>query len=197
MANLKFPDTPALILIDVQCAFDELEFFGGERNNPAAENNCSLLLQHWRKKGWPVFHVRHCSIQPGSPLAEGLPGNAFKAEVTPLPGEPVISKHVNSAFIGTDLRQRLDAQGIGTLVLAGLTTEHCVSTTTRMAGNFGFRVFVAGDATAAFRKTGLDGQPIPAETVWLISLATLDGEFATVVTTDEVCGDGAGEVSGN
>ena len=182
-----FPDIPALILIDIQKAFDDVAAYGGARNNPAAENNCSLLLTHWRKKGWPLFHIKHCSMQPGSLLTEGYPGNSFKDEVMPLPGEPVIKKHVNSAFIGTDLKERLDASGIKTVVITGLTTEHCVSTTTRMASNYGYKTFLVTDATVSFPKRGANGVLYPASLVHDLSLATLSEEFATLIATDDIC----------
>lgn len=182
----EWPDNPALILIDIQQGFDDTAAFGGERNNPDAERNAGRLLACWRDNGWPVFHIRHCSVKPGSPLAEGQPGNEFKPEVKPLPGEPVIRKNVNSAFIGTDLKERLDAQGIRTLVIAGLVAEYCVSTTARMAGNYGYLVFVAADATASFRKKGMGGQEMPAELVYQVSLATIDDEFATVAPVSRI-----------
>jgi nicotinamidase-related amidase len=180
------PDIPALILIDIQKGFDVTEVFGGERNNPGAERNARRLLEHWRENGWPVFHIRHCSVKPGSPLAEGQSGNEFKDEVQPLPGEPVIKKNVNSAFIGTDLKDRLDTQGIRTVVIAGFVAEYCVSTTARMAGNYGYRTYVAADATASFRKKGIGGQEMPAELVYQVSLATIDQEFATVLSTSRM-----------
>lgn len=179
-------NAPALILVDIQKGLEQLDFYGGERNNPHAEANARVLLDHWREKEWPLFHIRHCSVTPGSPLTEGLPGNAFKEIVTPLPGETVISKSVNSAFIGTDLKELLDAQGIQTLVIAGLTTQHCISTTVRMAGNYGYTTFLASDATAAFQAKGVHGEIYPAELVHQVSLATLHEEFATVLTTKEI-----------
>jgi nicotinamidase-related amidase len=179
----ELPENPALILIDIQQGFDSLDWFGGERNNPDAEENARQLLEHWRLHNWPLFHIQHCSVIAGSPLAPGHPGNDFKEEVTPLEGELVIRKKVNSAFIGTDLKERLDAQGITTVVLAGLVTQHCVSTTARMAGNYGYRTFVVADASAAFRSRGLAGEDIPAEIVHQVSLATINNEFATVLTT--------------
>ena len=95
----------------------------------------------------------------------------------------VIQKHVNSAFIGTNLEPYLREQGYHTLVITGLTTPHCVSTTTRMAGNLGFQTFLVDDATAAFEIVAADGTVYSAEDVHKLSLATLHNEFVTVVST--------------
>lgn len=144
----------ALIVIDVQRGFNEPSW--DQRNNPSAEENISCLLDRWRREGLPVFHVRHLSLEEGSPLAPGQPGCEIKEIVRPSENEPVIEKNVNSAFIGTDLETRLREQGIDTVVITGLTTDHCVSTTTRMAGNLGFDTYVVADATATFDRTGPD-----------------------------------------
>lgn len=175
----------ALIIIDVQQGFDDQQYWG-RRNNPAAEANVARLLQAWRQSGRPVFHVQHLSREPGSPLRPDAPGCDFKDEVRPLNGEPIIQKHVNSAFIGTDLEDQLRRRRIDTVVITGLTTNHCVSTTTRMAGNLGFKTYVVSDATATFDRLGPDGRLFPAEQVHDVSLASLHGEFATVTTTAEV-----------
>lgn len=179
-------NTPGLLLIDIQKGLDNLEFYGGERNNPEAERNAGRVLDHWRKNKWPLFHIKHCSVTPGSPLTEGLPGNEHKEEVKPLAGEPVLKKNVNSAFIGTDLKERLDALGIHTVVIVGLTTEHCVSTTARMAANLGYDTIVVSDATAAFRSRRLNGEVIPAQLVHEVSLATLNREFAELLLTRDI-----------
>jgi len=176
-------DRPALILIDIQKAFDNAAYWGGERNNPNAENNAGELLRIWRDNHLPIFHIRHCSSNPSSLLHEANEGNEFKEAVKPVNGEPVIRKNVNSAFIGTDLKDRLDSQKITKLVIVGLTTDHCVSTTTRMAGNFGYDTFLVSDATATFGKTGMDGQIFSATLIHETALASLNKEFATVVTT--------------
>jgi nicotinamidase-related amidase len=176
---------PALILIDVQKAFNNIAYWGGSRNNPEAEQNIAGLLKHWRDNGLPLFHVKHNSTEPGSLLAETNPGNVFMDVAMPLDGEFIVSKNVNSAFIGTDLQQLLEEQDINTVVIAGLTTEHCVSTTTRMAGNLGYNTYVVADATASFNKVGVNGENFSAEMVHAISLATLKDEFATIITTEE------------
>src|ERR1700709_562518 len=139
--SLKKADRPALILVDIQKGFDDVEYWGGEGNTPDAELRASELLEIWREQGLPIFHIQHCSSNPTSLLHQTHPGNQFKDIVAPIAGEPVIRKNVNSAFIGTDLQARLDEGGITKLVIVGLTTDHCVSTTTRMAGNFGYETY--------------------------------------------------------
>lgn len=175
--------TPALLLVDIQKGFDNIQYWGGQRNNPDAEEKAGQLLHLWRVHGLPIFHIQHCSSNPASMLHETNPGNAFKDHVKPIDNEPIIKKKVNSAFIGTDLKDQLDRLKITTLVIAGLTTDHCVSTTTRMAGNFGFDTFLVSDATATFNKRGIDGQDYPAELIHATALASLNNEFATIVTT--------------
>jgi nicotinamidase-related amidase len=180
------PSNAALVLIDVQQGFDRQAYWGGGRNNPDAEARVAELLAAWRAGGRPVIHVRHASTGAASPLRPGQPGHEFKPEAAPLPGEPVVTKHVNSAFIGTTLELDLWARGITTLVLAGLTTDHCVSTTARMAGNLRFTTYVVSDATATFDRVGPDGVRYDAALVHAVSLASLHGEFATVATAAEV-----------
>ncbi|MBY0359347.1 MAG: cysteine hydrolase [Candidatus Obscuribacterales bacterium] len=174
----------ALILIDVQKGFDNP--YWGQRNNPQAEKNMALLLESFRNLKWPIIHVKHMSTEAQSPLRPGQAGNEFKDLTAPVGTEIIIEKQVNSAFIGTNLEELLKAKGWQSLVIAGLTTDHCVSTTTRMAGNLGFKTCVVADATATFNKIGYDGKEYPAELVHELALASLHNEFATVLTTAEV-----------
>ena len=174
---------PALILIDVQQGFEDGSW--APRNNPEAEGRIAEALAGWRAAGLPVVHVRHSSPEPEGSFREGPPGFDFKAEAEPLPGERVITKNVNSGFIGTDLEEHLRADGIDTVVVAGLTTDHCVSTTVRMAANLGFETWVLGDAMATHDRTGPDGAHIPAAVMHETALASLHDEFAEVVDTGE------------
>jgi nicotinamidase-related amidase len=144
------------------------------------------LLLAWRQTNRPVIHIQHLSTNPESPLRPGQPGCAFKPEAEPRAGERVFQKRVNSAFIGTGLESYLRDAGIDTLVMIGLTTDHCVSTSVRMAGNLGFRTYVVADATAAFACGDHEGRAFDADVVHAVSLATLHREFATVVRTDNL-----------
>jgi nicotinamidase-related amidase len=177
-------DATALLVIDVQVGLDDPRW--GSRNNPDAEAVLARLLEFWRRHGWPILHVQHLSQNPSSPLRPGQPGVDLKAAVRPRPGEPVVQKRVNSAFIGTDLEARLRAAGIRRLVIGGLTTDHCVSSTVKMAANLGFEAIVVADGTATFSRTGPDGRAWSAQDLHDATLASLHGEFATVRTAAEL-----------
>ncbi|HEX4046747.1 MAG TPA: cysteine hydrolase family protein [Elusimicrobiota bacterium] len=177
----------ALIVIDVQKGFDHPSW--GPRNNPGAEAVIARLLEAWRGAGRPIIHVQHLSRRAASPLAPGQSGVELKDEVRPLAGETVITKSVNSAFIGTDLEKRLRGAGIKNLVITGLCTDHCVSTTARMGANLGYRIILPHDAAAAFDRTGHDGTVYPAEEIHRTALASLHGEFATVVGSESLLED--------
>ncbi len=176
----------ALILIDLQKGFDEEEYWGGNRNNKDAEEKSGIILKKWRELKLPVFHIVHSSKNPNSKLHESHPGFEIKDEVKPINGEPVIKKDVNSAFIGTDLKERLEKQEITKLVIIGLTTNHCVSTTTRMAGNFGFDTLLISDATAAFDRIGINGERFDSEIIHQTTLANLNIEFAKVINAEKL-----------
>jgi nicotinamidase-related amidase len=180
------PDTKtALVVIDVQRAFDQWEAAGKRRNNPDAVARIADLLAAFRERGAPIFHIRHQGTKPASSFLPGGSGYPVKDEAREQDGEPVIVKRVNSAFIGTDLERRLRDAGITTLVICGATTNHCVETSTRMAGNLGFDTRLVRDATWTFDRTGPDGDVHSAEAIHAMTLSNLNGEFARIVTASE------------
>jgi nicotinamidase-related amidase len=177
-------NSTALLIIDVQQGLDAPHL--GARNNPTAEQRMRTLLAAWRERAWPVLHVQHMSTRPESTLRPELPGNAIKPEVEPRPGEPLFQKTVNSAFIGTSLEAHLRGAGIDHLVVIGLTTDHCISSSVRMAANLGFEVTVVEDATATFERIGPDGTRHSAQAMHDAALASLHDEFARVTSTRAV-----------
>jgi nicotinamidase-related amidase len=179
------PKDAVLLIVDVQKGMD---VYAKEynRNNPDLEKNIARLQSAWRKSGRPVIHVQHLSAEPNSPLRPGQAGVEIKDEVKPLTGEPVVQKSVSSAFIGTTLEKDLRRRGVTTLVVVGMQTNMCVSTTARMAGNLGFTTYVVSDATATFDNTGPDGKRYGSELLHNVALADLHGEFSTVVDTKTV-----------
>lgn len=174
----------ALIVIDMQLGFDDPRW--GARNNPQAEACIAQLLELWRRTGASVVHVHHHSASPNGLFRPGTPGSEPKPALRPKKGEAVYHKRVNSAFIGTTLEADLNRQGIRTLVIVGLSTNHCVSTTARMAGNLGFITYVVSDATATFDRAGADGRLRPAEEVHNAALGDLQEEFAELIDTASV-----------
>jgi nicotinamidase-related amidase len=178
------PRPAALLIIDLQNAIDApYHAAEGPRNNPQAESNAARLLAVWRKAGQPVIHVRHDSVLPHSAYRPGQPGNDFKPEVMPLPGETILPKRTNSAFIGTPLEADLRRQGIAALVIAGVVTNNSVEATVRMAGNLGFETWLVEDACFAFAQKDYRGRRQDAETVHAMSLANMDSEYARIITT--------------
>ncbi len=173
----------ALLVIDAQKGFSDSTYWG-KRNNPEFETNILDLLALARELNLSVIHIQHLSTDERSPLRPGQDGVEFISGVEPRLGERVFQKTVNSAFIGTNLEFYLRSQGISSVALAGLTSDHCVSTSARMASNLGFQVYIVANCTATFDREGRDTS-YAADLVHKINLASLNSEFATIVDTVE------------
>ncbi len=110
----------------------------------------------------------------------------------PLEPALLVTKNVNSAFYGDpDLHGWLGERGISELVICGIQTNMCVETTARMAGNLGYDVTVALDATRTFDLTtdvaGLGTVTRTAEELMATTALVLQGGgFARIATTAEV-----------
>ncbi len=180
----KLPKNTTLILIDLQKAIDDPSW--GVRNNPQAESNVGRLLTHWRTNSMPIIHVRHVSRFPESTYRDGQEGVEFKEVARPRHGEVVLTKHVCTAFIGTDLEVRLHGCGCEDVVIIGVTTNNSVEATARASGDLGFHTIVVSDATFTFGRKDFNGRMHTAEEVHAMSLANLDGEYASIYTTDHV-----------
>lgn len=184
--NAFIKKNPALLLVDIQKAFLEKDYPGLIRNNENAEFICGKILKKWRTLDLPIIHVRHSSTNPESKLHKSRPGFEFNDYVTPLETEMVLTKEVNSAFIGTNLENILIKSHIDTLVIVGMTTNHCISTTVRMSGNLGFDTYLISDSTACYNTKGMNGEIIDCNTIYNSALASLQEEFATVIDSKEL-----------
>ena len=173
-----------LLLIDVQEGFKDPKW--GRRNNLCAEANIAQLLNTWRVSGRPIVHVQHVSQEHVSVFAPESPGIVLQEFARPANGELLLQKRVHSAFIGTKLDSSLKERGATTLVVVGFTTDHCVSSTARMAANLGYRTIVVSDGTATFERRSADNTPVSPEIIHQIHLLSLEGEFAEVLDTDIV-----------
>jgi len=180
---------PALLVIDVQKGIDYATHWGGNRNNPEAEGNIQKLVRGWRQKHCPVFIIQHCSLNPTSPFYPGKPGNDLKDFIFVMDNERLIRKSKANAFLDTSLEEDMISQNISHVVITGFVTNNSVESTARMSGELGFRTVVVSDATACFNKKAMDGTIYPSETIHQISLCNLQGEYATIRTTQEVLSD--------
>ncbi|EEW25872.1 isochorismatase family protein [Rhodobacter ferrooxidans] len=186
------PLSPALLMIDVQMAFVHDRDAGYPWANPEAEARIADLLAAFRAAGLPVIHIHHHGLDPRDTMHATAPGAVVQPCAAPVGAEPVVVKHGASAFIGTDLAQRLAALGNPALVLAGGAANVCVESTARMAGNLGFSTTVVADALINFQKTLRDGRVMPPADVLALTLANLDGEFARITDTATVLAEIAG-----
>ncbi len=181
----------ALVVIDVQLAFDDP--YWGKSNNPACEGNIASLIMAWESERRPIVVVRHDSHDAGSPLHPSADGNALKPFVAEAHADLLVTKSVNSSFIGSpDLDSWLTEQGIHQIVVCGIQTNMCVETTSRMGGNLGYEVIFPLDATRTFDMEGPitpDGDTLTATADELMHATAVNlhgGGFADVVTTAEV-----------
>lgn len=174
----------ALVVVDAQAGFDDPAW--GPRNNPEADENISALAEAFSEAGLPVVFVRHDSDDPASPLHPSRPGNRLKEYLRQTP-DLLVVKSVNSSFHGApDLDAWLRSRGLDSIVIAGITTNHCCETTARVGGNLGYDVLFALDATHTFDRQGPDGSILTADELARATATNLHGEFATVVTTRQV-----------
>ena len=176
----------ALVVIDIQNDYfpgGAMELEGAD----AAAANASRALARARQEDLPVFHVRHLSTRPGATFfIPGTRGAEIHAAVRPQSGERVIEKNFPNSFRGTELERALKDAGVKELVVAGMMTHMCVDTTVRAAADLGFACSLAADGCAT-RALQFAGRNVEAEQVQLAYLAGLDGAFAAVRPTGELC----------
>lgn len=159
--NVGWGNRPLLLVIDVTRAFTEPDRpLGAEVGLVVAQIN--QLLAAAREGGHPIMFTRvayeDASLSDAGlwsrkigrldDLVAGGTGVDLDPRLDTDGSEPVLTKKYASCFFGTDLTSRLLAQGIDTLVIAGLSTSGCVRATAVDALQIGFRPIVIEDAVA-------------------------------------------------
>lgn len=187
----QFDSSTALLLIDVQKGVNDTGYYGGpngRRNNPEAESRIQSILTEWRRHGRQVAFTRHNSREEKSPLKISLESGEQLEGLEPAENDIVVIKDVNSGFVGTSLELDLRRAGIQRLLVVGFFTNVCVETTVRMAGNMGFDTYLVHDACATMNSVGLDGTYYDPQLVHDMSIAGLNGEFCTAISTEDALG---------
>ncbi|NVK17802.1 MAG: cysteine hydrolase [Methylocystaceae bacterium] len=181
---MKLDATTALVVIDVQNAIDDERWEG--KNHPDYISRIQDLLSIWRGRNWPIFHIKHNSADPDSSYFVDGPGNDFKDQAQPLPGEIVIEKTQNCAFIKTSLGSMLRMEGAEKLLVCGVVTQHSVDATVRHAAGLGFETYVMSDACTATPVSDKNGRLWDAADVHALTLGILDGEYCQVMTMGDI-----------
>ncbi|NCB50885.1 MAG: cysteine hydrolase [Clostridia bacterium] len=172
-----------LILVDIQN-----DYFKGGRNelvNPEpAATQAKKILTFFRRQGWPIYHVRHISENPGAEFfIPDTAGADFYGETRPLNGEEIIIKHKPDSFLGTSLKEKLEGNFIDELVVCGMMTHMCIDTTVRAAGSHGYSVTLIEDACAT-KDLKWGDAVVSAGQVQNAYMAALNGSFANVIKAD-------------
>jgi nicotinamidase-related amidase len=174
----------ALIVIDQQKGIDHPKL--GSRNNPNAELSIMELLSVWRERNYPVIHVKHCSSELKSVFWPEQKGYDFKPEFQPLENEDILIKTVPCAFTNSSLEKMLRQSEVKSIVVVGVATNNSIESTARTGSNLGLNVFVVENACFAFEKNDYFGIPRSADDVHAMSLANLNGEYATVLSSSNL-----------
>jgi nicotinamidase-related amidase len=176
---------PALVLIDIQKDY----FHGGRMTLEGAESaaqSAALLLQRFRERGWPLFHVQHLSTRPNATFfLPGTEGVDFHPAVAPRSDEVVIQKDFPNAFRATKLDTELRSRGVTELVIAGMMTHMCIDTSVRAAFDLGFKIDLAFDACAT-RSLRFGETELTASQVHGSFIAALNGAFAAARSTTQI-----------
>ncbi len=168
-----------LVLVDIQKDYfrdGKYELVHSEQ----AAIQASKILAFFRERNWPVFHVRHISVNPGAVFfLPGTVGAEFYKDCCPLEGEELIIKHRPDSFMGTKLNEKLKEKEVDALAVCGMMTHMCIDTTVRAAANYGFSSDLIEDACAT-RDLEWEDSTIAADQVQNAYMAALSGTFARI-----------------
>lgn len=152
---LEVPDDPAEAAVWVP-------FF--DRMHGAVIPNTAKLIDQAREAGVEVIFARiACLKEDGRDrsLSQKKPGfnylllpkdrddSQIVSELTPQNDEITVIKTTDSALTGTNLRMILHNMGIKNVIVAGIFTDQCISSTVRSLADESYNVVVVEDCCAA------------------------------------------------
>ncbi len=174
----------SLVIIDVQNDY----FKGGNMELVGMENsseNCKYLLNSFREKQAPIFHIQHIAMGEGSTFfLPNTKGSEIHESVKPKENEAVVMKHFPSSFRDTEFNDLLQRAEVKELFICGAMTHMCIDTTVRAAFDLGYTCNVISDACAT-RDLEFEGRVVKASEVQSAFMASLKAVFANVLTTKE------------
>jgi len=174
----------AIIVVDIQNDY----FPGGKfklQGVEAAADQAARVIDHARKSGDLVIHVRHDSLSADAPFfVQGTHGVEIHDSVRNLPDEALIVKHFMNPFRETRLKAHLDENGVTDVVVVGNMSHMCIDAVTRSSDDFGYATTVIHDACAT-RDLSFDGVDVPAHMVHAAFMAALTFGYAKVISADE------------
>lgn len=171
----------ALIVIDVQESFRHAPYWS-EDDLPAFQSTLLRLDAGCRALGVPVVHIFH--------VGQTGPFAAASGFIWPLAGFPAecdarFEKHTHNAFTDTGLDLWLRRRGIRHLIVAGIRTEQCCETTTRVGADIGYAVDFVTEATLTFPMTHAgNGRSFSADEIKIRTELVLNERFARIVSVD-------------
>lgn len=193
----------ALLVIDVQESFRQRPLWQAI-SNPQIAHGVARLVDGARASGTLVVWVLHAEPGSGGPFDPASGHVRLMAPLTPLEGEPVLTKTSHNAFTTTSLQQLLTQRGVTEIVVCGIRTEQCCETTARLASDLGYQVTFVSEATATnpiahpgapagqtVAELLADPRTLPASAVIERTEYALVGRFAAIATIAEVTGEPA------
>ncbi|GAP66395.1 nicotinamidase-like amidase [Mizugakiibacter sediminis] len=173
----------AVLAIDIQQSFLRAPYWR-EDDVPAFRDAVLRLLQGAAERGWPVVRVLHQDGDEGFTPESGL---VRPLEWMPPEAAATFHKGVHNAFTDTGLEAWLRERGIRRVIVAGIRTEQCCETTTRVASDLGFRVDFVTEATLTFPMVhAASGRRYDVDEIKQRTELVLDGRFARIRSVDAI-----------
>ena len=188
LAALVHPSRSAVLIVDVQPLFTEdpdpptqqaLQVLKRFLDAARAAHVLRVFVRFVRAadpdERWSTLWEEQCGADFIDLTSPESPAAAFLRGFEPEDGDLVVTKDRYSAFRGPDLTNQLHNRGIETVIVAGFSTDVCVSSTARDAFQLDFSTVTLSDCCAASSDAAHDA-----------ALETLARRFGRVCTADEV-----------